>query len=108
MQQWSITEHIPPVIEHGFISIHVKIQMSLFFVLNHSFWGHDITLSLGNRLVAMQFFIYQKLQLEIVGGLVTYWQSAPLKRTSRRPGALFSIIATWGLSPHGDINPLVV
>ena len=39
--------------EHGCIAIHVKIQMSLFFVLNYSFWGHDITLSLGNRLVGM-------------------------------------------------------
>ena len=35
------------------MAIQVKIQMSLFFVLNHSFWGQDITLSLGSRLVGM-------------------------------------------------------
>ena len=53
MQRSSITEHTPSLIKHGCIAINVKIQMSLFFVLNHSFWGHDITLSLGNRLVGM-------------------------------------------------------
>ena len=56
-----------------------------------------------------QFLIYQKLWLQNVlniGGLVTCWQPAPLKRTSRRPGAALSIMAPWVPSMETSIHCL--